>query len=67
MLYQEPLKGEVFMATNSIYKEMRVKDRKYCRNFVAALENAEKKSGKNVTFSKRVQEVRGDSLKRMFE
>lgn len=54
------------MATNSIYKEMRVKDRKYCRNFVAALENAEKKSGKNVTFSKRVQEVRGDSLRKMF-
>lgn len=54
------------MATNSIYKEMRVKDRKYCRNFVAALENAEKKSGKAIVPSKRIQEIRGDSLRKMF-
>lgn len=54
------------MATNSIYKEMRIKDRKYCRNFVAALENAEKKSGKDVVPSKRIQEIRGDSIKKMF-
>ena len=54
------------MATNSIYKEMRIKDRKYCRNFVAALENAEKKSGKDVVPSKRIQEIRGNILKKMF-
>lgn len=45
---------------------MRVKDRKYCRNFVAALENAEKKSSKDVVASKRIQELKGDILKKMF-
>lgn len=54
------------MATNSIYKEMRVKDRKYCRNFVAALENAEKKSSKDVVVSKLVKEIKGDNLRKMF-
>jgi len=54
------------MATNSIYKEMRVKNTGYCRNFVAALENAEKKSSKDVVLSKRIQELRGDILKKMF-
>jgi hypothetical protein len=54
------------MATNSIYKEMRVKSKRYCRSFVAALENAKMKSSKNVVPSKRVQELRGDILKKMF-
>ena len=54
------------MATNSIYKQMRVKNKSYCRNFVAALENAENKSGKAVIPSKRSQEIKGEILKKMF-
>jgi len=54
------------MATNSIYKELRIRDRYQCRNFVAALENAEKKRSKEITPSKRIQEIKGDSIKKMF-
>ena len=45
---------------------MRVKDKNYCRNLVAALENAENKSVKVVIPSKRSQEIKGDILKKMF-
>ena len=55
------------MATNSIYKEMRVKNRNCCRNLVTALENAEKRSSKVVVISKRIQEIKGDALKKMFK
>lgn len=54
------------MATSSIYKEVRVKGRGFCRNFVKALENAEKADGKSVVPSKRIIEVKGDSIKKMF-
>lgn len=54
------------MATNSIYKEMRIKGRKNCRNLITALENAEKITSKEITPSKRIQEVKGDSIKKMF-
>ena len=54
------------MATSSIYKEVRVKGRGFCRNFVRALENAENVHGKEVIFSKRVQEVKGDSIRKIF-
>ena len=54
------------MATNSIYKQMRVKNKNYCRNFIAALENAENKSGKVVVPSTRSQEIKGELLRKMF-
>ncbi|KLU60732.1 hypothetical protein CEB3_c31150 [Peptococcaceae bacterium CEB3] len=54
------------MATSSVYKQVRVKGRGFCRNFVKALESAERISGKDVTCSKRVQEVKGDNIRKMF-
>lgn len=54
------------MATSSIYKEVRVRKRELCRNFVKALENAENVVGKEVVLSKRIQEIKGDSIKKMF-
>lgn len=54
------------MATNSIYKDIRIKDRKQCRKLIHALENATEKRGKNVTVSKMVQTVRGEDIKEMF-
>jgi len=54
------------MATSSIYKEVRVKGKGFCRNFINALENAENVVAKEVVISKRVQEVEGDSIRKMF-
>jgi hypothetical protein len=54
------------MATSSIYKEVRVKSRRLCRNFVNALESAENITGKEVLLSKRFQEVKGDNIRKMF-
>lgn len=54
------------MATSSIYKEVRIKGRALGRNFVRALENAENMPVKEVLISKRVQEIKGESIKEMF-
>lgn len=54
------------MATSSIYKEVRIKGKNLSRNFVKALENAEKLDSKKVVISKRVQELKGDSIKKIF-
>ena len=54
------------MATSSIYKDVRIKGKKLSHNFINAIECAEKETGKNVAMSKLVQEVKGDSIKKMF-
>lgn len=54
------------MATSSIYKEVRIKGKALGRNFVKALENAENLPAKEVIMSKRVQEIKGESIKKMF-
>lgn len=55
------------MATKSIYKDIRIKDRALCRNFVSALEHAEGKSSKKVILSKKVTTIRGDKIKEIFD
>lgn len=40
------------MATKSILKEVRFKDKVLCRGFASALENASKKSSKEVILSR---------------
>lgn len=54
------------MATSSIFKDVRIKGKNLGRNFVKALENAEKMPVKEVILSKRVQEVKGESIKKLF-
>ena len=56
------------MATKSIYKEIRIKDKLFCKTFVSALENAQNKKGKEVTLKRRVDEVRDiEELTKMFK
>lgn len=54
------------MATSSIFKDVRVKRKSLGRNFVRALENAESMPAKEIVMSKRVQEIKGESIKRLF-
>jgi hypothetical protein len=54
------------MATESIFKEIEIKDRHSARKFVRALEQAEKTKGKHVKMSKPVIEVHGKDIKKLF-
>lgn len=55
------------MATKSIYKDVRITDKALCRQLVSALENAEKKHGKDVEMSKKVSNVSIDELATFFK
>ena len=54
------------MATKSIYKHIKVKDRYMCRNLVSALENAHAKKSTPVRFQRGVSDVRGEDIKKLF-
>lgn len=54
------------MATKSILKEVRFKDRNLCRGFVSALEHAEGKKSKNVVMSRTISDVKKDDVKNFF-
>lgn len=54
------------MATKSILKEVRFKDRSLCRGFAAALENAQGKSSKQVIFTRTIKDIPKDKIKLFF-
>lgn len=54
------------MATKSIYKNIKIKDRIMCRDLVSALENAHAKQSTPVNFQRRVRDVRGEDIKKLF-
>lgn len=54
------------MATKSIYKNIKIKDRYMCRNLVSALENAHAKRSAPVDFQRSVSDVRGEDIKKLF-
>ena len=54
------------MATKSILKNINIKSKTQGNRFASALENAEKFKGKEVSFSRAVSEVRGESVKMFF-
>lgn len=61
-------KKEVFlMATKSITKNVVMRTKPLARNFVHALENAEGKSSKEVVVDKTVHEIKGETLRKIFE
>lgn len=51
------------MATKSILKNIDIKDKKLGKALVVALENASKKSSKEVTLSRTYSDVRGEKIK----
>ncbi len=55
------------MATKSILKNITIRDKYLGRNLVVALENAEKKSVKQVYPSKMCQTIKGEKIKEIFD
>lgn len=55
------------MATKSFLKDIVIKDKKTAKNFVLALENAEKKGRKKINFKSGVKTIDDkETIKRMF-
>ncbi len=54
------------MATKSILKDVRFKDRTLCRRFASALENAKGKQSKRVVISRTCSTVPRDKIKDFF-
>lgn len=55
------------MATKSILKEVRFKDKHLCRGFADALEHAKGKSSKPVVISRTVTTVKKDEMNQFFK
>lgn len=54
------------MATSSIYHNVIIKDRKMCNALITALENAKENKHKEVYLSKKIEEVKGETIKKLF-
>ncbi len=54
------------MATKSILKNINIRNKNLCRNFVNALENAEGKKAKEVVLSRSCTEIKGEIIKEIF-
>lgn len=54
------------MATKSIYKNVKIKNRYLSHSFISALENASGKKDKEVVFQRKVRDVRGEDIKKLF-
>jgi len=55
------------MATSSIFKTVRIRNKSDAKNLVTALERAKGKSAKEVHSSKMHREVKGEDIVKMFE
>jgi len=54
------------MATNSIFKNIKIKDKKAAAKFITALEKAKNRDSKEVVYSKRVSEATREEIRLMF-
>lgn len=54
------------MATKSIYKNVRIKDKASCRKLVNALEQSNTVHCEKIVFSKKVQTITGEKIKEIF-
>lgn len=54
------------MATKSILKNVRFKDKNLCRGFATALENASGKTSKEVKLSRTCKTIQRDKIKDFF-
>jgi len=55
------------MATKSIFKDVRIKNKELAKKFVCALENAEKVPQRDVLMSKKCSEASTESIKELFK
>jgi len=54
------------MATSSIYHNVIIKDRKMCHALITALENAKEVKRKEVCLSKKIEEIKGETIHKLF-
>ena len=54
------------MATKSILKDVRFRDKSLCRGFAAALESSKRKKYKKVRLSRTCQTIQKDKIKNFF-
>ena len=55
------------MATKSIYKDIRIKNKALAGNFISALEHAQEKGSVKVEMSKTVQDIKDpETIKKIF-
>lgn len=54
------------MATKSLLKTVSFKDKALTRNFVYALENAQRKTSKDVTMTRTCSDASVDEIRKMF-
>ncbi len=55
------------MATISILKNVNLRSKPLCRNFVSSLDNAKKKKAKQVLYTGKVSQIPTDKIKDFFE
>ncbi|QSF42637.1 hypothetical protein [Paenibacillus tianjinensis] len=55
------------MATSSITQNIVIRDKKGSQQLISALENADGKRSKKVSYSKAHSEIRGDKIKEIFK
>lgn len=58
--------GGKSMATKSILKNVNITDKSSARKFISALENAQNKTSKTVSYTRTVKEVKGDDINKFF-
>ncbi len=54
------------MATSSIFNNVKIKDRKFCRSLIRAMEDSKKHNGKKVTLSRKVEELNVEQIEKIF-
>jgi hypothetical protein len=59
-------KGAVALATSSFTNNVYIKDKRLAKGLSSALKNAENKVAKHVELSKRLDEIKKDEIKKMF-
>ncbi len=54
------------MATSSIFNNVKITDRKFCRSLIRAMEDSKKHNGKEVTLSRKVEELNVEQIEKIF-
>ena len=54
------------MATSSIYNNIKVTNKKFCKSLVKAMEESKENNGKNVVFSRPVEKLSKEQSEKIF-
>ena len=54
------------MATSSIYNNIKVTNKKFCRSLVNALEDSKENNGKNVVMTRPAKKINREQMEKIF-